>query len=60
MILSPLPMLMLTFDEVVALVLAEKTRLYPAEEIAGMSAEEAVVVAFLRFRLGELADRAAA
>ena len=53
-------MLMLTFDEVVALVLAEKTRLYPAEEIAGMSAEEAVVVAFLRFRLAELADRAAA
>jgi hypothetical protein len=37
-----------------------KARLYPAEEIAGMSAEEAVVVAFLRFRLGGLADRAAA
>jgi len=40
--------------------LAEKTKLYLAPEIEGMSAEEAAVVAFLRFRLGELADKAAA
>ena len=39
--------------------LAEKTRVYLAEEIEGMTAEEAAVVAFLRFRLGELADKAA-
>ena len=39
--------------------LAEKTRVYLAEEIAGMSAEEAAVVAFIRLRLGELADEPA-
>jgi DNA topoisomerase-1 len=39
--------------------LAEKTRVYLAEEIEGMSAEEAAVVAFLRLRLGELAEKAA-
>jgi len=39
--------------------LAEKTRVYLTEEIEGMSAEEAAVVAFLRLRLGELADKAA-
>ena len=39
--------------------LAEKTRIYPAEAIEGMSAEEAAVAAFLRWRLGELAERAA-
>jgi hypothetical protein len=30
-----------------------------ADEIGGMSAEEAAVVAFLRLRLGELAEQAA-
>jgi hypothetical protein len=40
--------------------LAEKTRVYMAEEIKGMSAGEAAVVAFLRLRLGVLADKAAA
>ena len=40
--------------------LAEKTRVDLAEEIEGMTAEEAAVVAFLRLRLGELADNAAA
>ena len=39
--------------------LAEKTRVYLAEEIEGISAEEAAVVAFLRLRLGELADKPA-
>jgi DNA topoisomerase I len=39
--------------------LAEQTRLYLAREIEGMSAEEAAVVAFLRLRLGELAEKAA-
>jgi DNA topoisomerase I len=39
--------------------LAEQTRLYLAREIEGMSAEEAAVVAFLRLRLGELAEEAA-
>jgi len=39
--------------------LAEKTRIYLAAEIEGMSAEEAAVVAFLRLRLGELAEKAA-
>jgi len=39
--------------------LAEKTRVYLAEEIEGMTAEEAAVVAFLRLRLVELADKAA-
>jgi hypothetical protein len=39
--------------------LTEKTRLYLAEEIEGMSAEEAAVVGFLRLRLGELAAKAA-
>jgi hypothetical protein len=39
--------------------LAEKTRTYLAEGIEGMSAEEAAVVAFLRLRLGELAEEAA-
>ena len=39
--------------------LAEKTGAYLIEEIEGMSAEEAAVAAFLRFRLGELAEQAA-
>ena len=39
--------------------LAAKTRNYLADEIEGMSAEEAAVVAFLRLRLGELAEQAA-
>jgi hypothetical protein len=39
--------------------LAEKTRVYLAQKIEGMSAEEAAVVAFLRLRLGELAEQAA-
>jgi hypothetical protein len=37
-----------------------KTGLYLTEEIEGMSAEEAAVVAFLRLRLGELAEKTAA
>ena len=48
------------FDGTLLATLAEKTKLYLAQEIEGMSAEEAAVVAFLRFRLGELADKAAA
>lgn len=42
--------------------LAEKSRDYLAEHLDGMSAEEAAVTAFLRFRLGEMAaeSRAAA
>jgi len=48
------------FDGTLLATLAEKTRLYLTEELAGMSVEEAAVVAFLRFRLGELADKAAA
>jgi DNA topoisomerase-1 len=40
--------------------LATKTRVYLTEEIEGMSAEEAAVAAFLRFRLGELAEEVAA
>ena len=48
------------FDGTLLATLAEKTKLYLAPEIEGMSAEEAAVVAFLRFRLGELADKAAA
>jgi DNA topoisomerase I len=39
--------------------LAEKTGAYLTEEIQGMSAEEAAVAAFLRLRLGELAEQAA-
>ena len=39
--------------------LAAKTRTYLTEEIEGMSVEEAAVVAFLRLRLGELAEKAA-
>jgi DNA topoisomerase-1 len=39
--------------------LAAKTRNYLTDEIEGMSAEEAAVVAFLRLRLGELAEQAA-
>jgi DNA topoisomerase-1 len=39
--------------------LAAKTRVYVAPKIEGMSAEETAVVAFLRFRLGELAEEAA-
>jgi DNA topoisomerase I len=39
--------------------LAEKTRVYLAQEIEGISAEEAAVVAFLRLRLGELAEKPA-
>jgi hypothetical protein len=40
--------------------LAEKTRVYLAEEIESMNAEEAAVAAFLRLRLAELADKAVA
>jgi DNA topoisomerase-1 len=36
--------------------LAENTRMYLAENIGGMSAEEAAVTAFLRLRLDELAE----
>jgi DNA topoisomerase-1 len=39
--------------------LAEKTGAYLIEEIDGMSAEEAAVAAFLRLRLGQLAEQAA-
>lgn len=39
--------------------LAERTGVYLAQEIEGMSAEEAAVVAFLRLRLGELAEKVA-
>jgi DNA topoisomerase-1 len=39
--------------------LAAKTRVYVAQKIEGMSAEETAVVAFLRFRLGELSEEAA-
>ena len=39
--------------------LAERTAVYLAQEIEGMSAEEAAVVAFLRLRLGDLAEEAA-
>jgi hypothetical protein len=39
--------------------LAAKTRVYVAQKIEGMSAEETAVVVFLRFRLGELAEEAA-
>jgi DNA topoisomerase I len=38
--------------------LEEKTRAYLADNIEGMSAEEAAVTAFLRLRLGELAEQA--
>jgi hypothetical protein len=47
------------FDGTLLATLTEKTRLYLAEEIEGMSAEEAAVVGFLRLRLGELAAKAA-
>lgn len=47
------------FDGTLLTTLAEKTRNYLTEEIQGMSAEEAAVVAFLRLRLGELAEKAA-
>jgi DNA topoisomerase-1 len=47
------------FDGTLLATLAEKTRLYLTEEIVGMSAEEAAVVAFLRLRLDELAEKAA-
>jgi DNA topoisomerase-1 len=40
--------------------LAERTGVYLAQEIEGMSAEEAAVVAFLRLRLGEMAEEATA
>jgi DNA topoisomerase-1 len=39
--------------------LEEQTRAYLVDAIEGMSAEEAAVVAFLRLRLGDLADQAA-
>ena len=39
--------------------LAAKTGAYLIEEIEGMSAEEAAVAAFLRLRLGQLAEQAA-
>jgi DNA topoisomerase-1 len=39
--------------------LTAKTQNYLTEEIEGMSDEEAAVVAFLRLRLGELAEKAA-
>lgn len=45
------------FDGTLLTTLAEKTGLYLTEEIEGMSAEEAAVVAFLRLRLGELAEK---
>jgi DNA topoisomerase I len=48
------------FDGTLLATLAEKTRLYLTEEIEGMTAEEAAVVAFLRLRLGELAEKTAA
>ena len=48
------------FDGTLLATLAERTRLYLAEEIEGMTAEEAAVVAFLRLRLGELAEKTAA
>jgi hypothetical protein len=34
-------------------------RVYLAEEIEGMNAEEAAVVAFLRLRIGQQAEKAA-
>jgi DNA topoisomerase-1 len=37
--------------------LAENTRKYLAENVDGMSAEEAAVTAFLRLRLDELAEQ---
>jgi DNA topoisomerase I len=40
-------------------ILEEKTRAYRVENAEGLSAEEAAVVAFLRSRLGELAEKAA-
>jgi len=39
--------------------LAEKAPVYLAQEIEGISAEEAAIVAFLRLRLGELAQKPA-
>jgi DNA topoisomerase I len=48
------------FDGTLLATLAEKTGLYLTEEIEGMSAEEAAVVAFLGLRLGELAEKTAA
>ena len=48
------------FDGTLLATLAEKTCLYLTEEIEGMTAEEAAVVAFLRLRLGELAEKPAA
>jgi DNA topoisomerase I len=48
------------FDGTLLATLAERTRLYLTEEIEGMTAEEAAVVAFLRLRLGELAEKKAA
>jgi DNA topoisomerase-1 len=42
-------------DGTLAAVLADRTALYLAENIEGMSAEEAAVTAFLRLRLGEIA-----
>ena len=47
------------FDGTLLATLTEKTRLYLAEEIEGMSAEEAAVAAFLHLRLGRLAEQAA-
>jgi DNA topoisomerase I len=46
-------------DGTLLAMLAEKTRIYLAQKLEGMSAEEAAVVAFLRLRPGELAEEAA-
>jgi DNA topoisomerase-1 len=47
------------FDGTLLTTRAENTRVYLTEEIQGMTAEEAAVVAFLRLRLDELAEKAA-
>ena len=47
------------FDGTLLATLAEKTRLYLTGYIEGMTAEEAAVVAFLRLRLGDLAEKSA-
>jgi DNA topoisomerase-1 len=46
-------------DGTLLAILAEKTGACLVEEIEGMSAEEAAVAAFLRLRLGQLAEQAA-
>ena len=47
-------------DGTLAATLAEKTRAFLEEHLEGMSAEEAAVTAFLRLRLGEIAEEAKA